>query len=233
MKKSSIDGGDKIKSQDLPIHNFDDKDFGEACEDHGILSHIKPSEDEKAETAFVFKYMEAGKLKLSNLELVIHENQSLREQVERLEVARENFGKECVVKISSLEDEKAQLLKALAESNLAVEDLHAKIDSYNHCVSDMGREKDELMNQLSRLQEQEGDILSEKDRLLSEMQDLREQLHEYVNRLQESDNDAKKYKMEALELTMQLEAFKEQVRSFNISLQTSIQHMAHCMKILP
>ncbi|XP_024376263.1 uncharacterized protein [Physcomitrium patens] len=202
---------DKIESRDLPIHNLDDRDFGGAFEDHGKLSQVKSLEDEKAESAFSFKYLEAENLKLSKLELIIHENQSLREQVQRLEVERENFEKESVVKFSSLEAEKSQLLKALAQSNFVVGDLHAEIDSYKDCVYDMGRDKDELVNQLSRLQEENGDIFSERDRLLSEMQDLREQLHEYVKRLQESDNDAKKYKMEALELAMQLEAFKEQV----------------------
>ena len=246
---------DKIESLDSPVHSLDDKDFREASEYPDVPLQVKafeggaePARSLEGCNGLVkcLKMLEQSelmvkKLQLENMELSttvtklekhLHdESQTFRVQVQSLEVERESFEQECTAKLRSLEEEKFQLAKALEESNLAVADLNAAIDTLKASVLDLGRGKDELANQMSLLQEQTCVIVAQRDQLLCEVQGVKEQLQEYVERLRESENDAKISKGEALELAKQLENVREQVRFVNTSLQTSIEHMAYWTKI--
>jgi chromosome segregation ATPase len=118
--------------------------------------------------------------------------------------------------VLELEDDNLQLRNALKDANVLITDLQEEVDTLKSYVVDMeeGKEKSE----------------SGRVQLLVELSDLRKQVQAHEEKLEDSET-SKKSRHEALELAKQIETYREQVRTVNITLQASIKQMAYCTKI--
>lgn len=119
--------------------------------------------------------------------------------------------------VLELEDDNLQLRNALKDANVLITDLQEEVDTLKSYVVEMeeGKEKSE----------------SGRVQLLVELSDLRKQVQAHEEKLEDSET-SKKSRHEALELAKQIETYREQVRTVNITLQASIKQMAYCTKIL-